>query len=310
MATNLTYSYSEIQRYLRKEMSPEEMHAFEKAMMNDPFLADALEGFQESDTNISAEHLAEIKKQLTPKKDQAKVVGFSSSAKWLRIAAIFLVLIGAGIVTYKIFDKGENTELAAVEQSSNLEVDSIGSADKPLAQSQGLPGMAANDNTLKSSPVIKDIPPAAASAEQSSPAPLAINKDLLDTTSLAMMDTAGNQNQAVRLEEITAGRARAPKELSKSMMAKPSASQPKEGWVHFQNYVDKEVMKAKEKNTSYANNQVELEFGIDNEGNATDIKIVKASNGEVAKVAVEILRKSPRWTPSANSAKARIVINF
>jgi hypothetical protein len=303
MATNFTYSHSEIQRYLQKEMSPAEMHAFEKEMMSDPFLADALEGFQQSDANVSTQHLTEIKKEINPKKEEAKVVGFGATTKWLRIAAIFLVLAGAGAVTYNIFDKGETTELAANEKSTSLEVDSFSAAEKPLAQQQGLPGKAANDNTIKSSPVIKDMQP-----EQNESAPLAMSKKALDTNSLAMMDTT-NQRQAAGLDEVTISAARAPKEMMKDARTNTS-TQPKEGWVHFQTYVDKEVNKAKEKNSTYAGNKVELEFGIDNEGNATDIKIIKTSNPEVAKVATEILRKSPRWTPSANNAKARIVINF
>jgi outer membrane biosynthesis protein TonB len=56
--------------------------------------------------------------------------------------------------------------------------------------------------------------------------------------------------------------------------------------------------------------KVELEFSVDKEGNVADIKILSASNTEVAKVAADILRKSPRWTPLANNARARIVINF
>ena len=303
MATNLTYTHSEIQRYLQKEMSAAEMYAFEKEMMRDPFLADALEGFQQSDAEISTGHLAEIKRKIYSKKEEAKVVGFGATSKWLRIAAIFLLLVGAGIVTYKVSDNAEDTELAAVEQSTNLEVDSFSAADKPMAQQKGLPGKAVNDNTLKSSPVIKDMQP-----EQMESAPLTMSKKALDTNSLAMMDTT-NQRQAAGLDEVTISAARAPKEMMKDAKSNTS-TQPKEGWVKFQTYVDKEVNKAKEKNSTYAGNKVELEFSIDNEGNATDIKIIKTSNPEVAKVASEILRKSPRWTPSTNNAKARIVINF
>lgn len=305
MAINPSYNHSEIQRYLLKQMSPSEMHAFEKEMMNDPFLADALEGFQQSDANISTKHLAKIEQQISPKKDEAKVVALSASAKWLRVAAIFLVLIGAGVVTFKIFDKKENKDLAAVEQATSLEFDSIGSADKPLAQQRGLPGKSANDNTLKSAPLIKDMP-----GLQNTPPSLATTESALDTTSMAMIDTS-NQAQTTGVEEVALSSARAPKELSRSLAAKNSSgSQPKEGWVHFQTYVDKEVDKAKDKNSSYSGNKVELEFSVDNEGHATDIKVINTTNSEVAKVAIEILRKSPRWTPSVNNAKARIVINF
>src|SRR5580765_2403822 len=42
------YNAEDIRRYVRDEMSPAEMHAIEKAALEDPFLADAIEGFSSS----------------------------------------------------------------------------------------------------------------------------------------------------------------------------------------------------------------------------------------------------------------------
>ena len=38
----------DIERYLRGELSPAEMHALEKEALNDPFLAEALEGIEQA----------------------------------------------------------------------------------------------------------------------------------------------------------------------------------------------------------------------------------------------------------------------
>ena len=43
---NFQYSAQDIQRYLKGQMSPEEMHAIETAALDDPFLADAIEGYE------------------------------------------------------------------------------------------------------------------------------------------------------------------------------------------------------------------------------------------------------------------------
>jgi hypothetical protein len=43
-----TYTAADIQTYLDGQMSTLEMHAFEKAALEDPFLADAIEGYKES----------------------------------------------------------------------------------------------------------------------------------------------------------------------------------------------------------------------------------------------------------------------
>ncbi|MEJ7681369.1 MAG: hypothetical protein WKG06_26665 [Segetibacter sp.] len=53
-----------IQRYLQHKMTPQEMHDFEKALMNDPFLAEALEGFSSSDVAVAEKHLSEIESEL------------------------------------------------------------------------------------------------------------------------------------------------------------------------------------------------------------------------------------------------------
>ena len=322
MASKATYNYNEIERYLQKQMSSAEMHAFEKAMMSDPFLADALEGFQASDAALSNQHLAEINQQIRPKKDGAKVVGLTTSAKWLRIAAMFIVLIGAGFITYRILNKpGDSTEIAAVQNQPTLPVDSIGATEETLAQ-QTSPGKAANDNTNASSPVMKeDIRAQGAVAT----APPAVESSTGEVAGLALVDTArqihsldartgsATTSASKELNEVVVQQravASAPREFSADLQKKRSAAPAKDGWVKFQAYIDKEVNLAKEKNNALNAMQVELEFSVDDNGNIADIKVLSASNTEVAKVAVEILKKSPRWAPLANNPKAKIVVNF
>jgi hypothetical protein len=43
--THINYSAEDIERYLKGKMSAKEMHDMEKAALQDPFLADAIEGF-------------------------------------------------------------------------------------------------------------------------------------------------------------------------------------------------------------------------------------------------------------------------
>ena len=40
------YSAADIERYHKGQLTPEEMHAMEKAALDDPFLADAIEGYK------------------------------------------------------------------------------------------------------------------------------------------------------------------------------------------------------------------------------------------------------------------------
>ncbi len=106
---SISYSFEDIKRYRQGLMSRDEMHAFEKASMEDPFLSDALEGYMEADMHVADEHLNNISdrvQQKEEKKEQAVVVSMPKRgfAMW-RVAAMVIVIAGAGLITYKILDK-------------------------------------------------------------------------------------------------------------------------------------------------------------------------------------------------------------
>jgi len=65
------------------------MHALEKAAMNDPFLADALEGYAFTD-NAQGD-LEKIKKRLAEKSQNKRIVPLFSQT-WIRVAAVVLIL--------------------------------------------------------------------------------------------------------------------------------------------------------------------------------------------------------------------------
>ncbi len=97
------FSSEDIQRYHQGEMTPQERHALEKAALDDPFLADALEGYVYATT--SAEDLAYLNQKINQKIVAGKVVPISEkepNTSWMRIAALFLVLAGAGWVVYQL----------------------------------------------------------------------------------------------------------------------------------------------------------------------------------------------------------------
>ena len=43
---NMIYTAGDIEQYLAGKLSPRQMHAMEKAALDDPFLAEAMEGYQ------------------------------------------------------------------------------------------------------------------------------------------------------------------------------------------------------------------------------------------------------------------------
>src|SRR6478672_8604492 len=96
MKENNKYTAAEIARYHAGKMSAQEMHAIEKAALQDPFLADALEGY--TNTPHFEKDLGEIRQRLAEKTNQKKVISIFSLARngWWRVAALVIIITGAG----------------------------------------------------------------------------------------------------------------------------------------------------------------------------------------------------------------------
>ncbi len=97
---HIAYSFADIERYLSGGMTAKEMHKLEKAALQDPFLADAIEGYQTADKKLADKHLNEITAALQ-KEEPAKVIPMrkKKSYSWLAVASV-LAIIGAGIFLF------------------------------------------------------------------------------------------------------------------------------------------------------------------------------------------------------------------
>jgi hypothetical protein len=100
-----TFTAADIEKYHKGMLSPKEMHAMEKAALDDPFLADALEGYSVPEVNVAMD-IAELKKRLAQKTEEpAKVIPIASggrSFRWLRAAVLIAGIAGAGLLTYQL----------------------------------------------------------------------------------------------------------------------------------------------------------------------------------------------------------------
>ena len=77
---------------MQAQCLPDEMHALEKAALEDPFLADALEGY--TYTSSFKNDVAELRERLNEKRKKKNGFSISSFAQsgWWRIAALFSLL--------------------------------------------------------------------------------------------------------------------------------------------------------------------------------------------------------------------------
>src|SRR4051812_3167390 len=119
---HITYSLADIQRYLQGSMSAKEMHDLERAALEDPFLADALEGYSEADMQQAQQHLTQIETAILQQEKKSKVVVLPPLKKYRnwQVAASIILLIGIAGVSYFIFSKKSNeVTLAKAESTQN-----------------------------------------------------------------------------------------------------------------------------------------------------------------------------------------------
>jgi hypothetical protein len=94
------FTASDIQRYHSGQMSPQEMHLLEKAALDDPFLADALEGYAFTTTPV--QDMTEIRERLKQRAGTPRTIPLFTRYPWLRAAAIIIFIVGAGWLAWQI----------------------------------------------------------------------------------------------------------------------------------------------------------------------------------------------------------------
>lgn len=161
------YNAIDFARYHSGTMLPDEMHALEKAALEDPFLSDALDGYRYS--KDYEKELGDIRMQLNEKRKQKKVFTISSlsSGTWWKIAAMFILFVGVGYFFYATNSKKESS-LALQENEIKKETPAINS---PLTTDSGAsngniafekPSTEKDKNAMGklTTPVVKSIHPA------------------------------------------------------------------------------------------------------------------------------------------------------
>ncbi|HUM98086.1 MAG TPA: carboxypeptidase-like regulatory domain-containing protein [Chitinophagaceae bacterium] len=120
------FSAAVIEKYHKGLLTAKEMHELEKAALEDPFLADALEGYALPDI-ATATDLQDLKNRLDEKTSITKVIqmkteGGGRKIPWLRVAAAVLLVAGAGIVAQKMLMSTQKTnEVAQHKEKNNSE---------------------------------------------------------------------------------------------------------------------------------------------------------------------------------------------
>jgi CarboxypepD_reg-like domain len=111
----------QIRRYLNGEMSATEMYALEKQALDDPFLADAIEGMQSQSPSQLNNGIADLQNRLKQRID-GKVVRIPVTVMWMRAAAAVAVLAIIGIAGVYLFNNDSQEEQVIAQVKKDEEV--------------------------------------------------------------------------------------------------------------------------------------------------------------------------------------------
>ena len=131
------YTAADIQRYLNREMTMPERHNMEKAALEDPFLAEAIEGYRQHPSPALSSDIQSLRKRLQEKID-TKIIPVRSKKIWWSAAAAIFIVLGTGITWYWLAPT-ENKIAQQKEKEQKI---------VPLKEKQDSAGMpAATDST-------------------------------------------------------------------------------------------------------------------------------------------------------------------
>ena len=145
------FSTTDIQKYLEGRLSAPEMHAIEKAALNDPFLADALEGMQtdlQKRNNASFNtDVTELNKRLQERINKNNKTAIIPSNKlWQRVAAAAIILIGSTALIYNyVIKPTDKNKAVSVRKDEKF-------ADSSISNDNSLSAPMRNDSTIVTDP--------------------------------------------------------------------------------------------------------------------------------------------------------------
>lgn len=98
---NIIYTARDIEQYLAGNLSPLQMHAMEKAALDDPFLAEAMEGYEGVKDKEWNNQLVALREAISNKGAVAKVIPLHKSRNnWWKAAAAVLIIGSGATLTY------------------------------------------------------------------------------------------------------------------------------------------------------------------------------------------------------------------
>lgn len=343
MSEPTNYTVSDIERYYQGGMTAAEMHRLEEAALDDPVLADMLDGYRNTASPVADLQRLQQRLQQRIAVDHRKASPVYR-LQWLKVAALLLLFAGAGWVVFQTFS--EQREVSALARKNTAEktkdvaakTDTItaalttGSNSSPgatlqkrdettaaarssIGQKNGIRQNQSDKNPTSDRAAKKET----SQNQQTAPALLSTTAGYTDSLAGATAEAkpaplARRQPDTLRNLNITLQPANLPMEevvIAKRKL-EPQANRrsildtlkPENGWEAFDDYVAENIQSPEElAETPASSREVELSFQVDRGGKPRNITITKSLCKKCDTEAVRLLKEGPKWKGKKGKVK-------
>lgn len=307
----------DIRRYRSGEMSPKERHALEREALNDPFLADALEGAEELPAEDFATAVVQLNRRITQHMRHRNRVWWQQPVR-IAAAVLLLALATFGIIYIWPDNRPEPLALEQLTQKmptpetapAGSDSVQVSAGEKVLQQAAGQKqedtkqGLSVVPETEKAEhklalaeePAAKENAQEVntektelAAAEKETAARTqkpALNAPVMALQSGPAKDADAEQRSGI----IVAGQ--------KKIIPGFSSAYPESGLEAYQHYLEQSQQYPPEALKNKTEGLVEIEFVVEPDGSISNLKIIRGIGHGCDEELMRLVREGPRWMPA------------
>lgn len=269
--------------YIRGQRKGKEANLIERASMTDPFLLDAIDGFDSVKDN-HAQKIEELSKRF---QKQRKTVSRPVLGYMTRIAAVAVVVLFV-LGGYLFFDS-HKTSLYA-QQQTNMNTIEIFVPEVFYEENEAIIEEKNEVLSEKYKPNIENF-------RVNEILNMTISKEEFEALNKELMRDDYQTTLEIYFPDDD--------EVIHSTTGKP---EPKIGWSKYKSYLKDEMIRPTDFSCGDVHGKVGLDFYINEKGEPYNIEVAYSLCGTLDNEAVRLVKEGPNWT--VGSEKVRVVIEF
>jgi hypothetical protein len=288
-----------IQQYIDGSLNAKLMHQIEKKALEDPFLADALEGYAQSPGSSLGLSILQrqLQERIVHQQENKKV--FQLTWQRLSVAAAAAVLFISAGVLFWMNSQHINPQNALNTKQTEVQLtprDSLSGSDSLPNAVIKAPENKSSDLSVKPERLITS----------AKPKPIK-SKDVVTDQALVLEGrSTSRMSKAMKAPENPDSNSLSEVAVSGVMIAKSEMPEPVDGWLKYKKYIAERVKTASA--NINANGIIKLDFLVDTDGRLSNFKVIKGLTEEANALAVKIIQNGPPWKPSASGKPEEVQV--